>query len=136
MDTHFLRGHRALDCGQTNSAFRLFLVGAKSWDESCQQVLGYLYDEGIGVKANDEQAAFWYSLACTVGRSSAAAYNLSLLYKRNGYLDLAGKYMRRAAELGDAEAVQEVRRRVEIGSASPRASRSNAEAAKDDHESA
>ncbi len=107
MESYFIRGHKALELGKNRSAFRLFLLGAKQEDESCQQVLGYLYDEGIGVKANNANAIYWYARACTLGRSSAAAYNLMLLYRRTGQEKLAVRYLKRAAKLGDEEALHE-----------------------------
>lgn len=110
-ESYFIRGHKALESDRALSAFRLFLLGATNGDPSCQQVLGYLYEEGIGVKANLANAIYWYDQACIQGESSAAAYNLALLYRRTGQERLAVKYLRRAAKLGDEDAQQEMAKR-------------------------
>lgn len=108
MMSYFNRGHFAWEAGHLLSAFRLFLRGAKEGDESCQQVLGYFYDEGIGIAPNVKNAIYWYDRACTHGRSSSAAYNLSLLYEMTGHSKLSMKYLRRAADLGDEDARRKI----------------------------
>jgi len=54
---------------------------AKAGDSVCQDMLGVLYSEGLGV-ARDQAAAFhWFELAAAQGNPTAA-YNLGVAYER------------------------------------------------------
>lgn len=58
--------------GDQRTAFRLFMLGAKLGDRSCQLNVGYRYDCGIGVHRNKKAAILWYMRAYRRGDASAA----------------------------------------------------------------
>jgi len=53
---------------------------ADSGNRDAQMVLGYLYETGSGVKANDEESVYWYRKAAEQGNIQAE-YNLGLAYE-------------------------------------------------------
>ncbi|HVH71682.1 MAG TPA: tetratricopeptide repeat protein [Candidatus Dormibacteraeota bacterium] len=74
-------------------AARWYRRAAQQGYAPAQNNLGILYDDGIGVPANNEQARKWYRLAAEQGDGSAAA-NLAYNYAspHNAKLDLASAY--------------------------------------------
>jgi TPR repeat protein len=99
----FIRGHQAWDGGDARAALRFFLEGAKRKDASCQQNVGYFYDEGLGVAPNCRKAMWWYARSARQG-SSSGAYNLGLLYARKGSIALAKRWFKVALDLGETDA--------------------------------
>lgn len=55
-------------------------AAAKSGDASCEDFMGLLYSEGLGVKKDPVQAAHWFRLAAEQG-NAVAALNLGLAYE-------------------------------------------------------
>ena len=53
---------------------------AKSGDASCEDFMGLLYSEGLGVKKDAVQAAHWFRLSAEQG-NAVAALNLGLAYE-------------------------------------------------------
>lgn len=110
----FERGHIAWEKAKLRSAFRLFLAGSKRGDTSCQQNLGYFYDEGIGVAKNLTKAIYWYAKACEDGHSAAAAYNLGLIYLAADDTPQAKKFFGMAISFGDPDPLLELAKLEEI----------------------
>jgi TPR repeat protein len=99
----FVRGHRAWGRRDLGVALRLFLQGARRKDASCQQNVGYFYDEGVGVAPNLRKAEWWYAKSAR-GGSSSGAYNLGLLHTGKKRFALAKKWFKTALKLGDTDA--------------------------------
>ena len=88
------------DSGEHGRAFRLFLLGAKSGDPSCQLNLGFFYDQGIGVRPDPEKALRWYKHAHR-GGSTSAALNIGIVHRDQGRLAQAIRWFQRALERGN-----------------------------------
>jgi TPR repeat protein len=74
-------------------------------NHSCAQVnLGTLLDDNA-VPPDPERAVFWYQRAVDNGES-VAAYNLAIHYEKCADAELARKWMKRAAKMGDPDALE------------------------------
>jgi len=102
LDEVFSRADRQWDAGKLQSAFRLFLVGAKGGDANAQVNLGIFYDGGIGVKPHRLRALYWYRRAYRKG-NSCAAHNLGNLYHHERKFNQALAWFERAVALGIGE---------------------------------
>lgn len=89
--------------GKLKAAARKFLLAARLGSTEAQVNLANMYDAGEGVKLDPQRAVHYYKLAVRKG-SPEAAYNLSLSYKQRGNYRWAYYWMKRASELGDADA--------------------------------
>jgi serine/threonine-protein kinase len=80
---------------------------ADGGNRDAQMVLGYLFETGNGVKANDEESVYWYRKAAEQGNIQAE-YNLGLAYEfgrgvtKNNYEAI--RWYKQAAEQGHANA--------------------------------
>ena len=100
------------DCGRMDVndsvEYRLTLIKADSGDIDAQFDLGYMYDVGESIIANDDQALKWYRLAADNGHT-IAMNNLAIMLNngRAGPVNTkeATKYFRRSAKLGDEYAM-------------------------------
>jgi uncharacterized protein len=101
-DEHFFRASELWERGNARQAFRVFLKGAKLGDVSCQLNVGYLYDEGRGVKRSETKALYWYRRAYRKGNSSAAA-NIGLLLRGPGKHRPSLDWLMRALKMGDRD---------------------------------
>ena len=99
-DELFRRADQKLDEGDEKAAFKLFLLGAKAGDRSCQLNIGYLYDRGIGVRQNTKSAIRWYMRAYRRGDASAAN-NIATIWRDMNQPNRALSWFKRARELGD-----------------------------------
>jgi TPR repeat protein len=78
---------------------------ADSGNREAQMALGYLFETGSGVKANDEESVYWYRKAAEQGNIQAQ-YNLGLAYEfgrgvtKNNFE--AVRWYKQAAEEGHA----------------------------------
>jgi len=78
---------------------------ADSGNRDAQMALGYLFETGSGVKANDEESVYWYRKAAEQGNIQAE-YNLGLAYEfgrgvtKNNFE--AVRWYKQAAEHGHA----------------------------------
>ncbi len=78
---------------------------AAARNHSCAQVnLATLLDDDA-CPPDPERAVFWYRKAVDNGES-AAAYNLAIHYEKRADAELAIKWMKRAAEMGDSDALE------------------------------
>ncbi len=66
--------------GDYARAYSECLADAQAGDAACETLLGVLYSEGQGVKADPAQAVHWFERAAVEG-SAAAAYNLGRAYE-------------------------------------------------------
>lgn len=105
----FEQGHKAWETGNTRDAFRAFLRGAKAGDVSCQQNVGYFYDEGLAIRKNRRKAIRWYKKSAA-GGSSSAAYNLGAIFERKRDYRAAVLWFERALQLGESDAETELLR--------------------------
>jgi len=67
--------------GDFGAALAACRAEAEHGNASCQNLLGVLYLEGRGMKANDAEAAKWFRLAADQGHGYAA-FNLGFCYER------------------------------------------------------
>jgi S1-C subfamily serine protease len=95
----------AYDKGDYATVLRECAAAAKGGDSICQDLLGLLYSEGKGVKADPIAAARWFRLAAEQG-NPVAAYNLARAYLSGEGVakdpNEAEKWLRAAAEKGVA----------------------------------
>ncbi|TJZ63866.1 tetratricopeptide repeat protein [Chitiniphilus eburneus] len=80
---YFSLGDKYFDSGLLRKAFLTVKAGAYKGDTSCQQNLGYFYDEGVGTFVNKEKAIYWYRKSARLGECSSAL-NLGILYRDRG----------------------------------------------------
>lgn len=88
-------------------AAALFATAAASGDPLAMIHLAGCYERGIGVTRSSKNERLWYLRAARLGHP-VAAYNLAVISRlaggQRGYL----RWLRRAADLGDADAVAEL----------------------------
>ena len=66
------RGIMAFLKGDNETALQVFRPLAESGNKEAQYHLGYMYQTGIGVNQNSNQALHWYELAAKQGHNSAS----------------------------------------------------------------
>ncbi|MBI5909200.1 MAG: sel1 repeat family protein [Betaproteobacteria bacterium] len=59
---------------QFAEAFAAYEVLAKGGDARCQVQVGWMYNEGLGVEKNKEQALIWFQGAANLGSKEGAFY--------------------------------------------------------------
>lgn len=89
--------------GRLKSAFRLFLAAAKAGCNPARSTVGCFYDQGIGVKADEDAALHWYRLAYRSG-SMLATNNIGVIWRDRGKIRRALLWFERAVRLGDGDA--------------------------------
>ena len=72
-------GKRALERNDYGTAMRVFLPIANDGNAEAQALVGYLHEEGLGVKKSYPDAITWYQKAGDNG-SAKAQHNLGILY--------------------------------------------------------
>ena len=103
----FQAGVEALKRGEFAAALGEFRPLAKTGDANAQNLLGFMYANGFGLPADDQQALKWYRLAAEQGQAKSQ-YSLGVMYA-NGIgvpADLAEAvtWFRLSADQGDASA--------------------------------
>jgi TPR repeat protein len=96
--------------GDCASAFKEKIALATSGNAFAQYYVGWMYNYGIGVKDDTEQALYWYHRAADLGNVKAMR-SLGNLYDRQGTAKTdvqACIWYRRAVELGDADAMADL----------------------------
>lgn len=96
----FLRADQQWDRGELRSAFRLFLAAARAGDKGAQLNVGYFYDQGIGLRANQSAALRWYIRAYRRGDASAAN-NIGTIWRDKHKEQRALWWFQRAVCLGN-----------------------------------
>ena len=106
----FDQGYQALESERYGEALPIFTeLAAQYGQSSAKNNLGYLYENGFGVRRNLPEAVRWYELAVAEDSKLAVAHTnlgVMLLYGRGTSQDTAraSKLFRVAADLGDARA--------------------------------
>jgi TPR repeat protein len=85
-------------------AAQWFRRAAEHGHGSAQNNLGILLGNGDGVRKNVQEALLWLRKAFHAG-NSCAAQNIAITYRENGDLKTAFKWFRKAAEVGDGDAL-------------------------------
>lgn len=89
--------------GRLRAAFRLFLAAAKEGQGPAFETVANFYDLGVGVKADQDAALYWYRRAYRSG-SGIAANNIGVIWRDKKKLGRALSWLRRAVALGDGDA--------------------------------
>ncbi len=105
----FQAGLEAADRGDYHTAIKEFQLSAERGDVKAQYNLGVMYQLGLGVPQDDQEAVRWYRLAAEQGDASAQ-FKLGVMYdKGKGVLKdyvLAHMWMTLAAAKGGKDAVK------------------------------
>jgi TPR repeat protein len=93
-------------------ATKYYRLSAEQTNYVAMKSLGYHLMNGYGVKTNEDEAKYWFTRAALEGGNRRAMYNLGVIYMlkypdTNAMVE-AFKWMKKAAELGDALAAQEL----------------------------
>ncbi len=111
-------GIAAYNSGDHATAYNEFLPVAESGDKKAQLLLGLMYDNGLGIKQDYDQAAKWYRRAAEQGQPRAQ-FNLGLMYESGEGIEsdqkLAISWVRKSAEQGYAEAQDKLAQYYEKG---------------------
>ncbi len=99
-----LLAHEAGDYGQ---AFCWLKSLAEQGAAEAYHMLGYLYDVGRGTRRSKAKAIYWYRKAYANGESASAS-NLATIYRDSGAARLEFEWYKRAADLGDGDALLEI----------------------------
>jgi uncharacterized protein len=100
MNDFLEQGIRAFELENYTEAFNLLLPLAESGDSEAQCHIGCMYDLGLGVKADTNEAITWYLLAAESGHP-VAQNNLALLMRfSENKPEEAAKWYLLAAEQG------------------------------------
>jgi TPR repeat protein len=104
-------GVAALDANDYATAHRVFQARADKNDPTAELWLAHLYQDGLGVAPNTQQAMTLLTKAADAGSARAAAQLGKLYLDGNGVLQDAGaakQWLSRAAQHGDAAAQREL----------------------------
>ena len=115
-------GLKAYDAHHYTRAYDLWLSIAKQGDLAAMRNLAHLLRRGMGVQANAEEAAKWYSIAAKRGLTSAQVNLAELFYEGDGVpqsYKLAAQWYARAARAGHAHAQYRLATMIEDGHTSP-----------------
>jgi TPR repeat protein len=105
---------RRLEAGKAREAFVALKSLAEAGNTEAYPMLGYLYDIGEGTWKDAKQARHWYELGYKSG-SAICASNLATVCRDAGDSRNEYKWYRRAADLGDGDALVEVAIRLLSG---------------------
>ncbi|WP_084399687.1 tetratricopeptide repeat protein [Pseudotamlana agarivorans] len=105
---HFEAGLEAANANNMPLAYKEFLEAANEGHVFAQYNIGLMYEQGLGIDKNAEQAVNWYKKSAEQG-NSAAQFNLGVCYE-NGIgtavdFSKANEWYRKASEQGDGLAV-------------------------------
>jgi TPR repeat protein len=104
----FEEGVAAIEANDMPLAFEEFRASAEQGHIDSQFNLGLMYEQGIGVRKDEQAAIVWYRKAAEQGNSNAQ-FNLAVLYEngRGSAVDFtqANQWYRKAATQGDALAI-------------------------------
>ncbi len=93
----------AFQRGYYLTAFELALPRARLGDPAAQTLIAELYDKGLGIARNPQEAAAWYEIAAASGnREAQFAYAIMLLEGKHvtADRDLARQMLRQSADAG------------------------------------
>ena len=105
---YFEAGVAAYEVNNLPLAYQEFLAAAKEGHADAQFNVAMMYEQGIGVGKDEQEAVAWYGESAEQG-NSAAQFNLGVLYEngRGTPIDYAkaNKWYRKASVQGDALAI-------------------------------
>jgi TPR repeat protein len=105
---NFEAGIAAYQANNLPLAYASFLAAAKQGHADSQYNVGLMYEKGIGVGKNEQDAVLWYGKAASQGNANAQ-FNLGVLYEhgRGTNVDFvkANEWYRQASVQGDALAI-------------------------------
>ena len=108
LNPNFEAGIAAYQANDLPLAFKEFLAAAKEGHADSQFNLALMFERGIGVGKDEQEAVAWYSKAASQG-NAAAQFNLGVLYEngRGTKIDFAkaNEWYRKASAQGDALAI-------------------------------
>ncbi|HEV6968650.1 tetratricopeptide repeat protein [Roseateles sp.] len=107
----FAKANEEWENGNHLEAVRWFKEGAKLNDANCINSLGFFYDHGIGVTVDAHMAMKLYRKAASMGDVSATA-NVALNYMNAGNIRAAGRWLEKAAALGEEDSALRLGRLV------------------------
>ena len=99
-----MRAWKVLDAGRPSAGFKSLMAAARLGDVASQQMVGYLYDVGRGVRRSRTKAFYWYRRAARRSDPCAAS-NIGILYKEPGSFRLARFWLKRSNGLGLTDAL-------------------------------
>ena len=108
-DLSFREGYKCEESGLNERAIQFYLEAARLGDVSAQLNLGNILDEKIS-PAEPSEAVYWYKRAARSG-SAAGAWNLAMHYRKTRQRRWYDYWLRRAAELGEEDAIAILRGR-------------------------
>ena len=105
-------GKAAYQRGEYELAMRRLLPAAKAGNPSAQFLVGYMYDEGQGVRRDAREAIYWLRMAAEQNHAGAEL-QIGLIYTFHGALGPgippnfveAAKWFTRAAKHGNVDAL-------------------------------
>jgi len=107
-NANFQAGIAAYQANDLPLAYQEFLAAAKEGHADSQFNVGVMYEQGIGIAKDEQEAVVWYGKAAEQGHA-AAQFNLGVLYEngRGTKIDFgkANECYRKASEQGDALAI-------------------------------
>jgi TPR repeat protein len=107
-NANFEAGIAAYQANDLPLAFKEFLAAAKEGHADSQFNLALMYERGIGIGKDEQEAVVWYGKAASQG-NAAAQFNLGVLYEngRGTKMDFAkaNEWYRKASAQGDALAI-------------------------------
>jgi TPR repeat protein len=105
---HFEAGIAAYETNDLPLAYKEFLAASEKGHADSQFNLGLMYEQGIGVGKDEQQAVVWYGKSAAQG-NAAAQFNLGVLFEngRGTKVDFAkaNQWYRKASVQGDALAI-------------------------------
>ena len=108
VDDHFEAGIAAYQANDLPLAFKEFRAASEKGHADSQFNLGLMYEQGIGVGKDEQEAVVWYRKSAEQG-NSAAQFNLGVLFEngRGTKVDFAkaNEWYRKASVQGDALAI-------------------------------
>lgn len=94
-----MRG-RILVKRSSRTAAKWYRLAAEHGDPGAQLALGYILDEGRGVKKNQTEALVWYKRAFRGGYIAPAVVNIAITHRQASRLRQATYWFKKAAEEG------------------------------------
>ena len=117
-DRDYEAGLRLLDLGQYMDALKSFGRSAKNGNTDAQYQIGIMFLEGEGMKANPEEAAYWFRKAAQNGHALSQFEIGRCFLTGTGVQSgerMAAEWFWRAAEQGDPDAALYVARMYRDG---------------------
>jgi len=97
------RNGRSLVRRSAAYAVHLLRRAAAKGDPTAAGSLGYAYDVGQGIRRDTALALMWYRRAAQMGNTTAVT-NIATVYRDQGNLRLAHRWLLRAKTMGDGDA--------------------------------